>query len=192
MTAVFYYDLNSPYAYLAAQRIDAVLPVKPAWQPIAFGPLVIAIGKLPWSLREHERGPGMAEVERRAADRGLPPVAWPDGWPAENYSIAAPRAALHAATPAQRRALSLELFRLTFVEGLTLDPERVVAAGGRVGIDEAELRAALAGQDLKSELREATDAARERGVTGIPTVAVGDQLFWGDDRLEDAATAMAA
>ena len=40
---------------------------------------------------------------------------------------------------------------------------------------------------IKAALREATEAAHERGVFGVPTVAVGEELFWGDDRLEDAA-----
>jgi 2-hydroxychromene-2-carboxylate isomerase len=45
---------------------------------------------------------------------------------------------------------------------------------------------------VKDRLRAATDAAGDRGVTGVPTVVVEDQLFWGDDRLEDAAAALAA
>ena len=49
---VFYYDLSSPYAYLAALRVDDVLPVRPEWRPIAFGVLIRAVGKVPWSLRE--------------------------------------------------------------------------------------------------------------------------------------------
>jgi 2-hydroxychromene-2-carboxylate isomerase len=51
---------------------------------------------------------------------------------------------------------------------------------------------ALETQSVKDGLKRATDAAIERGVTGVPTVSVGDELFWGDDRLEDAADAVAA
>jgi 2-hydroxychromene-2-carboxylate isomerase len=43
---------------------------------------------------------------------------------------------------------------------------------------------------VKQRLRDATDAAIACGVTGVPTVALGDKLFWGDDRLEDAAAAL--
>jgi 2-hydroxychromene-2-carboxylate isomerase len=46
--------------------------------------------------------------------------------------------------------------------------------------------------EIKERLRADTDKALRRGVTGVPTVAVGDELFWGDDRLEDAARAAAA
>jgi 2-hydroxychromene-2-carboxylate isomerase len=46
-------------------------------------------------------------------------------------------------------------------------------------------------KSVKDSLKRATGEALERGLVGIPTVAVGDQLFWGDDRLEAAATAAA-
>jgi 2-hydroxychromene-2-carboxylate isomerase len=47
-------------------------------------------------------------------------------------------------------------------------------------------------QSVKDGLKKATNEAIERGVVGVPTIAVGDQLFWGDDKLEDAAAALAA
>lgn len=67
----FFYDFNSPYAYFAAYRVDDVLPVTPAWAPIAFAFVLSDSGRVPWSLR-----PGrevlMRECERRAAELGLP------------------------------------------------------------------------------------------------------------------------
>ena len=52
-----------------------------------------------------------------------------------------------------------------------------------------ELLHALARHDVKDELRAATERAHELGAPGVPTVVVGDRVFWGDDRLEDAARA---
>jgi hypothetical protein len=49
-TPVLYYDFNSPYAYLAAHRVEQVLGVHPRWQPIAFALLLRATGRVPWSL----------------------------------------------------------------------------------------------------------------------------------------------
>ena len=46
-------------------------------------------------------------------------------------------------------------------------------------------------QSTKDRLKQATQDAYERGVRGVPTIAVGDQLFWGDDQLEEAAAALA-
>jgi 2-hydroxychromene-2-carboxylate isomerase len=52
--------------------------------------------------------------------------------------------------------------------------------------------AAAADPEIKQALRDATDAAHGRGVFGVPTIAIGDRLFWGDDRLEEAATHLEA
>ena len=189
----FYYDLSSPYAYLAALRVDELLPAAPDWQPIAFGALIRELGKVPWSLRPDTRAAGVAEIEGRARERGLPAVRWPDGWPDASYSLIPLRAVLHAFDRGRGRELTLELYRVAFAEGTALnDLDVVAAAAERVGLDEAELRGAVERQEIKDRLRAATDEARRRGVTGVPTVAVAGELFWGDDRLEDAARALDA
>jgi 2-hydroxychromene-2-carboxylate isomerase len=63
---VFYYDLASPYAYLAAERINEVLPVTPVWQPILLGGIWKQSGGRSWAVTE-AREEGIAEVERRSA-----------------------------------------------------------------------------------------------------------------------------
>jgi 2-hydroxychromene-2-carboxylate isomerase len=189
--AVFYYDTNSPYAYLAAFRVDEVLPVKPDWRPIAFGVIVRRTGKVPWSFTD-ERDAGLAEISRRASERGLPEVRIPEGWPVESYSLAALRALTLIDDQELLRAVSRELYRAMFVDGRPLsDLDAVLDSAEQAGMDRAEVAEGIERQEIKDRLRDATDAALERGVTGVPTVAVGDQLFWGDDRLEDAAAAMA-
>jgi 2-hydroxychromene-2-carboxylate isomerase len=188
---IFYYDLSSPYAYLAAARVDDVLPVRPEWRPIAFGVIVQRIGKVPWSFAS-DRSADFAEIDRRAAAAGLPPVRYPEGWPVETYSIVALRAALAVEDQDERRAITRELYRTAFVEGKHLaDVETVLGAVERVGLDRAAVSTALGSPELKERLRAETDAALARGVTGVPTVAIGEQLFWGDDRLGDAAAALA-
>jgi len=191
--ATFYYDVSSPYAYLAAQRVDEILPAELDWQPIAFGALIQAIGKVPWSLREETRAAGQAEIAERARERGLPAVRWPPGWPAESYSVLPLRALVHAFDHGRGKELSLELYRRAFVEGVALDdPEVVTGAAEACGLDGERLRAAVAAPEIKARLRAATDEAMRRGVTGVPTIALDGELFWGDDRLEDAARALAA
>ena len=69
---VFYYDLGSPYAYLAAERINDVLPVVPVWQPILLGGIWQHTGGGSWA-RTEKRDEGMREIERRAEERGLQP-----------------------------------------------------------------------------------------------------------------------
>jgi 2-hydroxychromene-2-carboxylate isomerase len=191
--ATFYYDVSSPYAYLAAQRVDETLPAEPHWQPIAFGALIQEIGKVPWSLRDETRAAGQAEIAERARERGLPAVRWPPGWPAESYSVLPLRALLHAFDYGRGKELSLELYRRAFVDGVALDdPEVVAGAAEACGLDGERVRAAVAAPEIKARLRAATDEAIRRGVTGVPTIALEGELFWGDDRLEDAARALAA
>jgi len=187
---VFYYDTNSPYAYLAAQRVDDVLPVRPEWRPIAFGAIVRRTGKVPWSFTDREAG--IAEIARRARERGLPEVRYPPEWPVEGYSLNPLRALLLADGPEQLRTVTLELFRTMFVEGRMLnDLDTLLEATERAGLDRDRVRDGIADPAIKEQLRLNTDEALEAGVDGVPTVAVDGQLFWGDDRLEGAAAALA-
>ena len=84
----FYFDLGSPYAYLAAERLTDVLSEPAQWQPLSLGGLFKANGRSSWALDDYQRRQaGSAEVERRARDYGLPPIHWPDPWPG-NYLMA--------------------------------------------------------------------------------------------------------
>jgi 2-hydroxychromene-2-carboxylate isomerase len=187
----FFYDFSSPYSYLAAARVDDVLPVRPMWRPIAFGVIVQRTGKVPWSFAEDRRR-DFEEIDRRAAERGLPPVRYPRGWPLQTYSLTPLRAAQLADDAGLLREVSRELFRAIFVDGQSLaDLDTTLAAAERAGMDREEVRTGIERQDVKDRLRASTEEALARGVTGVPTVAVGDELFWGDDRLE-AAVAIAA
>ncbi len=187
----FYFDLGSPYAYLAAERVDALLTQPVAWQPLLLGGLFKANGRSSWAVGDAERRrAGMAEVERRAHDYGLAAIRWPQEWPA-NYLVAM-LAATFAFTVGRGREFTLQAFRNAFQEGWELsDPERVFATAAQAGLDRDELEAATRDPRIKQELRRATDAASALGVIGVPTLALDAQLFWGDDRLDDAAAQLA-
>ena len=182
---IFYYDLGSPYAYLTAERVNRVLPVAPVWQPILLGGIWKATGGGSWSLSER-RAEGMAEVERRAARYGLQPIRWPEGWP--NDTLTAMRAATFAQKGGRATAFSLAAFRQAFAGGRDLsDPDNVLIAAAACELHPRAVLKAIGTSAVKEALRAATDEAARRGVVGVPTVAVGERLFWGDDRLEDAA-----
>ncbi|MEX1141257.1 MAG: DsbA family protein [Thermoleophilaceae bacterium] len=185
---VFYYDLGSPYAWLAAERIHDVLPVAPVWQPILLGGIWRSTGGGSWSATD-ERAEGMAEVERRAREYGLLDVRWPDGWPTS--SLTAMRAATFAQQAGRAVAFSLAAFRQAFCAGRDLaELDNVLLAAAACELHPNAVTKGIESRSVKDRLRAATDEAIARGVVGVPTVAVGDELFWGDDRLEDAAAAL--
>jgi 2-hydroxychromene-2-carboxylate isomerase len=185
----FYYDLGSPYAYLAAERMQRVLPVVPVWRPILLGGIWKETGGRSWATTD-QRDAGMREIEERAERYGLLPLKWPEGWP--NNTLHAMRAAVFAQQGGRAVAFSLAAFRQAFAGGKDLsDVDNVLIAAAAC---ELHPRAVLKGielQSTKDRLREATAEAYARGVRGVPTIAVGNRLFYGDDRLEQAAAALA-
>jgi 2-hydroxychromene-2-carboxylate isomerase len=188
MTEVtFYFDVGSPYAYLAAERLAAVIPGPVTWQPVLLGGLFKLTGRSSWALGDYRRRQvGMAEIERRARGYGLPPIHWPDPWPSDY--LTAMRAATYAFAVGRGPEFTAAAFHAAFQRGDDLSiPAHVLAAAAQAGLDPDQTRRATGDPQVKGRLRAATDEAHERGVFGVPTVVVGAELFWGDDRLEDAA-----
>jgi 2-hydroxychromene-2-carboxylate isomerase len=191
---VFYFDLGSPYAYLAAERISGLFAERgveqPEWQPILLGGLFKRFGRGSWGLTP-DREARIAEVERRAASCGLPPIRWPDPFPGN--TLAAMRAATYAKQAGRTVAFTLAAFRQAFAAGRDLsDLENVLIAAAASELHPNAVLKAIETDSVKSALREATDDAGDLGVRGVPSVVVGDQVFWGDDRLEHALAAAAA
>ncbi|HYF25538.1 MAG TPA: DsbA family protein [Baekduia sp.] len=181
-----FFDLGSPYAYLAVARAEGVLGEEPDLVPVLLGALFARRGHGSWADTD-ARAAQMAEVERRAAAYGLPPVRWPDGWP--RNGLPAQRAATWARAQGAGPAFARAAFARAFVRGEPLDDLDVLAsAAAEAGLPAARLPDALADQEVKDALRAATDAAWELGVRGIPTLRTGDdRLLFGDDRLDEAA-----
>jgi 2-hydroxychromene-2-carboxylate isomerase len=185
---VFYFDLGSPYAYLAAERVNHVLPVAPAWQPVLLGAILKATGRSSWALGER-RAAGMAEVERRAREYELGPLRWPEGWPGD--MLLAMRAATFAKRTGRAVAFALAAFRQQFAAGRDLsERDNVLLAAAACELHPRAVLAGIESRAVKDGLRAATDEALARGVAGVPTIAVGGRLFWGDERLAEAAAAI--
>jgi 2-hydroxychromene-2-carboxylate isomerase len=200
----------SPYSWFAAERIERLLP-DARWRGVLAGAIFKRHGRVSWGLTDR-RAAGIAECEQRAAQYGLGPIEWPEEWPTSDLLVAramtfceqpaadeqptgagrvAPREAPRAGSGGRLlRSFALAAMRLAFLEGADLgEADAVVEAGRRSGIDEHRLRDALVDQRIKDALRVATDEALRTGVFGVPTVLIGTELFWGDDRLSDAADA---
>ena len=189
---IFYFDFNSPYAYLAAHRVDRLLGAEVRWQPIAFAFVIRALDRTPWSFTD-ARPAGMRECEERAARYGLPELRWPPGWPVESYTLAPLRAALVAEEHGRLREFSLAAFAENFVHGTGVrEGGALERTAQTAGVDPTAIREGIERPEIKERLRDATDGALAAGVQGVPTVLVDGQPFWGDDRLEAAATRLAA
>lgn len=193
--ATFYFDFSSPYAYLAAERISGLFAEarveQPEWQPISFGHVLKETGRVPWSLQPD--GPNQAdldEIQRRAAERGLPEVRYDPGWPTESYSLVPARAAIFAKEAGKVVSFSQAALRQRFAAGRDLSEiDNVLIAAAACELHPRAVIKGIETKSVKERLQQATAEAIARGVTGVPTVAVGDELFWGDDRLEDAVGA---
>jgi 2-hydroxychromene-2-carboxylate isomerase len=185
---IFYFDLGSPFAWLAAERVHQVLPVTPVWQPILLGGIWQQTGGQSWAVTDR-RDEGMREIEGRAQRYGLLPVKWPNEWPTN--TLQAMRAAIFAQQAGRTVAFALAAFRQAFAGGKDLgDVDNVLLAAAACELHPNAVLKGIEMRSTKDRLRAATQEAYDRGVHGVPSVAVGDHVFWGDDRLEEAAAAL--
>jgi 2-hydroxychromene-2-carboxylate isomerase len=184
----FYYDLASPYAYLASTRVDELLGPDVHWRPILVGAVHKHYRRVSWGATPALRAAGIAEIEQRAADYGLPAVVWPEPYPAN--SLVAMRAAVWAHQRGRGREFARAAFAMAFREGIDLTERAAVAQAAKAAeLDSEDLTGALDDPRLKSELKERTEDAIALGVYGVPTVDAGGFLWWGDHLLPAACAA---
>jgi 2-hydroxychromene-2-carboxylate isomerase len=162
----------------------------PVWQPILLGGLFRRFRRESWATGP-DRARGMDEIERRADEYGLPPIRWPDPFPGN--TLFAMRVATYARQVAKVVAFSLAAFRQAFAAGRDLtEPDNVLMAAAACELHPRAILSAVERESIKRELREATERAGDLGVKGVPSIVVDGEVFWGEDRLEDAVAACAA
>jgi 2-hydroxychromene-2-carboxylate isomerase len=189
MTPTLYFDLGSPYAYLGFERAEDVPGAEPELEPVLLGAIMKWRGRGSWS-QTPQRDAGIAEIDRRAERYGLPAIAWHAHWPINTLS--AMRAATWAKREGRVREFATVAFRAHFANGEDLADLAVLAAcAERAGLDGGAMVEAIATPELKDALKQVTQAAWDAGVRGVPTLRIGDALFFGDDQLEAAAAQMA-
>jgi 2-hydroxychromene-2-carboxylate isomerase len=183
-STLFHFGAMSPYSWFAAERIGALIP-DARWRPVFAGGLFRANGRSTWGL-SHRREAGIADCEARAQLHGLGPMRWPDGWPSSDVLVA--RALVVADHQGLLEPFALAAMRAEFRDGERLDDPGVLKRAAReAGLEGVGLIEAASTPAIKDSLRARTDEAVALGVFGVPTVVVGNRVFWGDDRLDDAA-----
>jgi 2-hydroxychromene-2-carboxylate isomerase len=186
--ASFYFDLSSPEAYLAAERILQVLPGPAEWQPVLASALPGSerSGGLRGRRQEETR---RERIARRAEQLQLQPLRWPDPFPFD--STLAMRVATYAKSIGRVVPFAQAAFRQAFAGGHSLaDSDHVLIAAAACEMHPA---AVLRGAGLRSVERElATATARAAGaqIIDVPAITVGERVFEGARAVEDAAAHM--
>lgn len=185
----FWFEFASNYSYLSVMRIEAAaarLGVDLRWRPFLLGPIFRSLGwtNSPFVLQKAKGDYVWQDMARECEKYGLP---WtrPSTFP--RPSLLAMRVALVGAGQGWMGAYCRRVMTLNFVEDSEIDSREVLAEvltqlglPAHAILDEAESDA------NKLRLRHQTEAAANRGVFGAPMFFVGDEMFWGNDRLEDA------
>jgi 2-hydroxychromene-2-carboxylate isomerase len=189
-TIEFWYEFASPYSYLAAGRIEALTAQQRLaidWQPFLLGPI--------FKTRAHDPSPFQnpspaqrryrwRDVQRLCAAVGLP-LRLPSTYP--RNGLLAARVALIAIDEGWGPAFTRAAFQANFAEDRDIAaPEVIDAIVAALGHDAAAVLDRAASPANKERLRASGDAAIRRGIFGAPSFLVGNELFWGNDRLEPA------
>jgi len=186
MIADWYFDFVSPFAYLQSEQIAALAPrITVRYRPVLFAGLLEANG---------QKGPAEIPAKRAFTYRF---VLWqarklrvPLKFPPEHPFNPLPLLRLAIACDCTPEAVH-RIFRFVWADGRLPDlPIEWAELAAALGLPDAYSR--IAAQEVKDELRRNTDEAIARGVFGVPTLAIGDALFWGADATPMAADYVAA
>jgi 2-hydroxychromene-2-carboxylate isomerase len=186
----FWFEFASTYSYLSVMRIEkaaAAEGVDIAWRPFLLGPIFEASGwtTSPFNIYPAKGRYMVRDIERIAASRGLR-FALPDPFPANG--LAAARLAVAGVEAGWCPAFTRAVFTAQFADGADIsDAGTLEGLLTSVGVDASDAFARAQSADVKDVLRRQTERAQELGIFGAPSFTTVDgELFWGDDRLEQA------
>lgn len=185
----FYFDFSSPYGYLASTQVDAVAARRGCsvvWRPFLVGTAMKLTGRQPLAHTPIIADYMLHDVQRYARLLGIP-LRVPDRFPVG--AVAASRAYywIRERDPERAVAFAKAVYRAYFVDNVDItDAKEVAIAAAAPGTGCEELLAALDEDEAKLLLRRENDKALAKGVFGSPFFAIGDESFWGIDRLTQA------
>jgi 2-hydroxychromene-2-carboxylate isomerase len=179
--AAFYFDLASPLAYLAAERILHTLPGPAEWRPV--------LATEPAWRCEHEREAFREDVAREAQQLGLQPLRWPEPFPFD--SALAMRVATYAKSIGRTVPFAQAAFRQAFAGGRDLQQlDNVLIAAAACEMHPAAVSRGAELSSVAAQLSTATREASELGVIEVPAITVGADVFQGARAIEQAAARM--
>jgi 2-hydroxychromene-2-carboxylate isomerase len=185
----FWYEFASTYSYLSAMRIETVAEqagIGIVWKPFVLGPIFHAQGwnTSPFNIYPAKGRYMVREMERLTSGRGLP-FKMPQPFP--QNSLNAARLALIGHDEGWGPAFTRAVYTAQFAEGANISDKAVlgsILAG--LDVDPAPRLARIEQPDTKQRLRQQTEEAEELGIFGAPSFLAQEELYWGDDRLEQA------
>jgi len=184
----FWFTMGSTYSFLSVMRLEELersSGVTFRWRPFHLLVILQEMKHVPFADKPAKFAYMWRDVERRAAMYGIP-AQLPAPYPAKQSMVAN-----LVATVGMREGWGADFARAAYRRWFQLGQEtgsepNVSESLRDVGQDPARVLALASSEDANVALTAATDAARELGIFGSPTFAVDRELFWGDDRLEDA------
>ncbi len=184
----FWFTMGSTYTYLSVMRIGGLEQssgIRFRWRPFHLLVILQEMKHVPFADKPAKSAYMWRDIERRAAMYGLP-VSLPVPYPAKQSIMAN-----LVATVGMRQGWGVDFVRAAYRRWFQLGQEtgsepNVSESLRDIGQEPQSVLALANVPDVTAALMEETDVAKKLGIFGSPTFIVGHELFWGDDRLEDA------
>lgn len=184
-----WYEFGSNYSYLSVMRIGDLAKkagVKIIWQPFLLGPIFKSFGweSSPFVLQAEKGRYTWRDMERQCAKYGLP---WTKPTTFPRRALLPMRVAVLGKDGPWIEDFSKQMINLNFVEDVEIDSvEMVTKVLSDLGLDAPAIIEQASTPENKENLKRQTEAAQKLGIFGGPSFVTGGELFWGNDRLEEA------
>ena len=190
----FYFDVSSPWTYLAFRNIQPMaqeLNVAINWRPVLVGGIFNTVNQRMYASREDSTSPRnryvLKDLQDCARQTGITIVFPPKVFPVN--SVKAMRGCIWLARDAKNQSHYLAFVETVFAAYFTrqedISQDAVLASiCSQTGVDTDAFMAGIAQPDIKEALKANTDEAIQRGAFGVPSFFVGDDMYFGNDRLD--------
>jgi 2-hydroxychromene-2-carboxylate isomerase len=185
----FWFEFGSNYSYLSVMRIEDAAArhnVRVVWKPFLLGPIFRALGmeNSPFVVQKEKGAYVWQDMARQCRKYGL---RWTQPTTFPRLGVLPLRIALLGADQPWIGPFSRRVMELNFVLDQDINhPDHIASILTELALPASELLLEAQSEPTKLRLREQTEEARSKGIFGAPTFFVGTEMFWGNDRLDDA------